>query len=136
MYRNLAHTSPKVITHVQKASRDTVVDSTILALNTIQCETYSVSKATEQISHSIEIEDLTNRLLFNRYRWDIGELTTVYNSDYYYSHLHCTMCNFIMINIHITKLEALKHIEYNINFICNVFRYTVRFIRLDGETSL
>jgi hypothetical protein len=41
-----------------------------------------------------------------------------------------------MINTHVTKPEALKHIEYNINFIHNVFRYTIRFIRLDRETSL
>jgi hypothetical protein len=67
MYRNLAHASLEVIAYVQKVSRDTVVDGIILAPNTIQCKTYSVSKATEQISRSIETEDLTNRLLFNRY---------------------------------------------------------------------
>jgi hypothetical protein len=66
MYRNLAHVSPEVIAHVQKASRDTVVDGTIPALNTIQCETCSVSKATEQISRSTETEDLTNGLPFDR----------------------------------------------------------------------
>jgi hypothetical protein len=43
----------------------------------------------------------------------MGKLTTVYNGDYYYSHLHSTMCNFIMIDTHATKPEALKHIEYN-----------------------
>ena len=41
-----------------------------------------------------------------------------------------------MINTYTTKPEALKHIEYNINFIRNVFGYTVRFLRLDRETSL
>ena len=136
MHRNLAHASPEVIAHVQKASRDTVVDGTIPAPNTIQCETCSVSKATEQISRSTETEDITNGLPFDRYGWDMGELTTAYNGDRYYSHLHCTMCGFIMINTHATKPEALKHIEYNINFIRNVFGYTVRFLRLDGETSL
>ncbi len=67
MHKNLAHASPEVIAHVQKASRDTVVDSTIQAPNTIQCEACSVSKATEQISRSTETEDLTNGLLFDRY---------------------------------------------------------------------
>ena len=136
MYKNLAHASPEVIAHVQKASRDTVVDSTIQAPNTIQCEACSVSKATEQISRSTETEDLTNGLLFDRYGWDMGELTTAYNGDRYYSHLHCTTCGFIMINTHATKSEALKYIEYNVNFIRNVFGYTIRFMRLDGETSL
>jgi hypothetical protein len=136
MYRNLAHASPEVIAHVQKASRDTVVDGTIPAPNTIQCETYSVSKATEQISRSTETEDLTNGLLFDCCGWDMGELTTAYNSDCYYSHLHCTMCKFVIIDTYATKPEALKHIEYNVNFIRNVFGYTVRFLRLDGETSL
>ena len=41
-----------------------------------------------------------------------------------------------MINTHVTKPEALKHIKYNINFIRNVFRYTIWFLRLDGKTSL
>jgi len=59
-----------------------------------------------------------------------------YNSNHYYSYLHCTTSGFIMIDTHATKPEALKHIEYNINFIYNVFRYTVRFMRLDNETSL
>jgi hypothetical protein len=66
----------------------------------------------------------------------MGELTTAYNGDRYYSHLHCTMCKFIIINTYATKPEALKHIEYNVNFICNVFGYTVRFLRLNGKTSL
>ena len=42
------------------------MDSIILALNIIQYKTYSVSKATEQISRSTETEDLINGLLFNR----------------------------------------------------------------------
>ncbi len=66
MYKNLAYVSLEVIVHVQKASRDTVVDDTIQVPNTIQCETYSVSKAIEQISCSIETEDLINGLLFDR----------------------------------------------------------------------
>jgi len=64
MYRNLADTNPEVI--AQKASRDTVVNGTIQASNTIQCETYSVSKATEQINYSTETENLTNGLLLDR----------------------------------------------------------------------
>ena len=110
MHRNLAHASPEVIAHVQKASRDTKVDSSIPAPTTIQCETCSVSKATEKVSQSPETEDLTNGLPFNRYRWDMGKLTTAYNGDRYYSHLHCTTCGFIMIDTHATKAEALKHI--------------------------
>src|SRR6266536_2621122 len=66
----------------------------------------------------------------------MGELTTAYNLDRYYSNLHCTTSGFIMIDTYAMKLEALKHIEYNINFIRNVFGYTERFIRLDGKTSL
>jgi len=42
------------------------VNSTIQASNTIQCKTYSVSKATEQINYSIETENLTNGLLLDR----------------------------------------------------------------------
>jgi hypothetical protein len=41
-----------------------------------------------------------------------------------------------MINTYTTKPEALKYIKYNVNFIRNVFRYTVRFLRLNSETSL
>ena len=46
------------------------------------------------------------------------------------------MCSFIIINTHAIKPEALKYIKYNINFIYNVFGYTVRFLRLNSETSL
>ena len=49
----------------QKASRDTVVNSIIQASNTIQCKTYNVSKAIEQINYSIETENLTNGLLLD-----------------------------------------------------------------------
>jgi hypothetical protein len=77
IHKKLAHASPKVIAHVQKASRDTVVDGTIPALNTIQCETCSVSKATEQISRSTETEDLTNRLPFDDKQVDSDDESTL-----------------------------------------------------------
>jgi hypothetical protein len=77
IHRNLAHASPEVIAHVQKATTDTVVDGTIPAPITIQCETCSVSQATEQISRSTETEDLTNRLPFDDQQVDSDDESTL-----------------------------------------------------------
>jgi hypothetical protein len=66
MHRILAHASPEAIGYVQEASRDITVNTKVLALTTIQCETYSLSKAKEQISRRSEVEDVENGKPFYR----------------------------------------------------------------------
>ena len=88
MHLILGHASPEVIQNVQNASRDVVIDHSLPAPKTIQCEACSVSKATEIVNRSPEVEEVENDTPFDRIVWDMGFLDQAYNGDLYYSHLH------------------------------------------------
>ena len=64
MHRVLGHASLEVISHVSDAVLDVTITS--LASSTIDCETYSVSKATKVISRRTEVDVLENGILFDR----------------------------------------------------------------------
>jgi hypothetical protein len=89
MHRVLRHASPEVISHVADATVDITIDIASLAPSTINCETCSVSKATEVISRRTEVDEPENGIPFDRTTWDMVELTTGYNGDRDMSHFQC-----------------------------------------------
>jgi hypothetical protein len=66
MHRVLGHASPDVIAHVKDATGDVTIDIASPAPSTINCETCSVSKATEVISRRTEVDEPKNGIPFNR----------------------------------------------------------------------
>ena len=65
MHRVLGHASPKVIQHIEAAGTDITIDNSSPAPSTIECETCSLSKATEIVSRRTEVEDQENGVLFD-----------------------------------------------------------------------
>ena len=136
MHRVLGHASPDVISHVEDATVDVTIDIASPAPSTIDCETCSVSKATEIISRRTEVDEPENGIPFDRTTWDMVELTTRYNGDRYMSHFQCRQFLFNLVFTHRRKSDALQYFNKAMKHIENHFNEKVRFVRLDGETAL
>ena len=136
MHRVLGHASPDVISHIEDAALDITIDIASPAPSTIDCETCSVSKATEVISRRTEVDEPENGIPFDRTIWDMVELTTGYNGDQYMSHFQCRQFLFNLVFTHRRKNDAFQYFNKAIKIIENRYNGKVRFVRLDGETSL
>src|SRR5438045_2563784 len=66
MHRVLGHASPEVISHVGTAGNDITIDDLSPAPSTIDCETCSLSKATEIVSRRSEVDEPENGVPFDR----------------------------------------------------------------------
>ena len=66
MHLVLGHASLEVISHIQAAVDDITIDKSDLTPSTIECETYSLSKAIEVVSQQSKVEELENGVPFNR----------------------------------------------------------------------
>ena len=66
MHQILRHASLEVISHVANAFANVNINNTSPAPLTINCKTYSLSKATEVISRQTEVNKLENGTLFNK----------------------------------------------------------------------
>jgi hypothetical protein len=64
------------------------------------------------------------------------EMTTGYNGDRYISHFQCRQFLFNLVYTHRHKLDAPHIFRKAINTIENQYGGKVRYVRLDGETSL
>ena len=64
------------------------------------------------------------------------ELSSGYNGDRYISHFQCRQFLFNLVYTHPKKSDALQFFDKAINIIENQYNGKVRYIRLDGETSL
>jgi hypothetical protein len=63
-------------------------------------------------------------------------ITTGYNGDRYISHFQCRQYLFNIVFTHRKKSDALQFFEKAINLIETQYNGKVRYMRLDGETSL
>ena len=63
-------------------------------------------------------------------------MDTVYNGDKWISHFQCMTYTFNIVYTHRVKSESMDLIEYTLELIKNQYGRDVRYIRLDGETSL
>jgi hypothetical protein len=66
MHQVLGHASPEVISHIALAGMDLTIDNSSPTPTTIECETCSLSKAIEIVSHRVEVEELENNVPFDR----------------------------------------------------------------------
>jgi hypothetical protein len=66
MHQVLRHVSPKVISHIALAGNDITIDDSSPTPTTIECETCSLSKAIEIVSHRVEVEEPKNNVPFDR----------------------------------------------------------------------
>jgi hypothetical protein len=131
----LAHASPEVISKVKHAADDITIDLSIPCPTTIQYQTCSISKATEIISRRTEVEDEATGP-FDRISYDLIQLKTAYNGNYWVSHFHCTTKTFNIVYTHQRKSESTGIMEEVLNLIKNKYGINVHFLRTDGKTSL
>src|ERR1700722_8531397 len=64
------------------------------------------------------------------------EMNTGSNRDRYVSHFQCRQYLFNLVYTHRHKTDALHFFKKAINMIKNQYNGKVRYIQLDGETSL
>ena len=136
LHRILGHASPEVISHMSTAGFDITIDDSEMAPSTIDCESCSLSKATEVISRRTEVEEPESDVPFDRTTWDMIEMNTGYNGDKYISHFQCRRYLFNLVYTHRKKSDALHFIDKAIGTIETQYKGKIRYIRLDGETSL
>ena len=134
LHRVLGHASPEVIEHV--SGDDITIDNSIPSPTTIDCQTCSLSKATEIVSRRTDVEELENGIPFDRTTWDMIEMSKGHNGDRYVSHFQCRQYLFNLVFTHPKKSDAFQFFEKAINLIETQYNGKIRFVRLDGETSL
>jgi hypothetical protein len=81
LHQVLRYASPEVIKHVVDVIEGIIVDPSVPCPSTIQCEAYSLSKATEIISQRSNVEDKANGKPFDRISWDLIPMFLVFNGD-------------------------------------------------------
>src|ERR1700730_16797198 len=64
------------------------------------------------------------------------EFNTGYNGHRYASHFQCRQYLYNIVYTHARKTDAKHFFDKTINIIENQYKGKVRYIRLDGETSL
>jgi len=88
------------------------------------------------VSRRSEVEEPENGVPFDRTTWDMIQLNTGYNGDEYVSHFQCRQYLFNLVYTHRKKSDSLQLFEKAINLVENQYKGKIRYIRLDGETSL
>ena len=83
----------------------------------IDCETCSISKATQVISQQTEVDEPENGIPFDRMTWDMVEFNPGYNGHKYMSHFQCQEHLFNIVFTHQKKTDALQLFEKVTNFI-------------------
>ena len=134
MHQVLGHASPEVIAHM--AVDDITINRLSPTLSTIKCETCSTLKATEIVLRQLEVEDQENGIPFDCTTWDMIEIDTGFNGDRYISHFQCQQFLFNLVYTYRHKLDAPYIFRKAINTIENQYHRKVRYVRLNGETSL
>ena len=117
LHHVLGHPNPEVIAHIKKAVTDVTVDNSDPAPSTIDCETCSISKATQVISQQTEVDEPENGIPFDRMTWDMVEFNPGYNGHKYMSHFQCQEHLFNIVFTHQKKTDALRLFEKVTNFI-------------------
>ena len=100
----------------------------------MECELCAVSKATQRISRSKEV-DYSATKPFEHCSWDMLKIFKGYNSDKYILHLCCKATSFQFVYTYCHKFNALGIIK-QIFAIIEAWGFKVLFICLDGEKSL
>jgi hypothetical protein len=136
MHHILGHPGPKAISHLQDSVNDITIDYSDPAPSTIDCESCSLSKATQIISRQLELEHKTDVKPFEYISWDLIQMDTAYNGDQYISHYCCRKFGFHMVYTLKTKSEASRNFEEALRKMETLFGAVTKHIRLDGETSL
>jgi hypothetical protein len=106
-----------VIAHV--TGDDITIDRSSSTPTTIECETCSVSKATEIVSQRTEVEDLENNEPFDWITWDMIKIDTGYNGDKYISYFQCRQFLFNLVYTHRQKSDTVQIFKRAINIITN-----------------
>ncbi|KAI1004940.1 hypothetical protein K3495_g3273 [Podosphaera aphanis] len=135
LHRILGHPSPEVIDHVAEGAREG--DITIIgerSPKTVECKTCALSKSHQVISRSSEKEHPETKP-FERITVDLIPIIEAYNSHTQIIHFQCSKTLFNMIFTMYSKSESPKIVEKVLNLVISM-NYKVRFIHLDGESSL
>ncbi|KAI0994425.1 hypothetical protein K3495_g13757 [Podosphaera aphanis] len=135
LHRALGHPSREVIDHISEAARDEDIE--VLgdkASRTKDCQTCALTKSHEIISRSSDKEHPASKP-FERVTVDLIPMRRGYNSHSQIIHFQCPYTQFNMIFTMVNKSDSLINTKRVIELIKSM-GFRVRFLHLDGETSL
>jgi hypothetical protein len=131
----LGHAGTKAISKVEAAGADITVNLSVPCPTTIQCETCSISKATQIVSRRTERE-FSPISPFDHLSYDLIPFEKSYNSMNQLSHFHCLLSGFHIIVCHSSKTESTEIVQYVVKTIKVQFGFVVRVIYTDSEKTL
>jgi hypothetical protein len=128
----LGHSNLEVIEHLNESVTGARLKG---ALSTVKCETCSVGKAKQIISRR-PYTQATNP--YERIHLDLVEMTFGYNGDRLFLYFLCDQTGMDHIYTLPSKTQdvMLRAIQDFVTFVHTCYRFTIRIIRMDGETSL
>jgi len=131
-HRILGHPSQEALRHLPYSAEGVQFTE---SLNKEICESCKLAKSTEIVSRRTTHE-IPAKGPFERISWDLIPMEIGYNGDQYVSHFKCTYTGFNHVYTQSNKKVTLQVIEQYLKWITTQHKATVKFIRLDGETSL
>lgn len=135
LHRILGHPSPEVVDHVVTAVREgniSILDDK--SPRTAKCQTCALSKSHQVISRSSEKEHPEINP-FDRITIDLIPMREGYNSNTQIIHFQCCKTLFNMVFTMNSKSESPRIVEKVLNLVLSM-KYKVKFLHLDGESSL
>ncbi|EDN97519.1 hypothetical protein SS1G_12370 [Sclerotinia sclerotiorum 1980 UF-70] len=132
----LGHPSLEALQHLESATTDIIIDKTISTPSFSTCKVCNLSKAQQIISRNPRKEMPENGHVGDRLAWDLFEMDEAYNNTRYISHFWCTTHKIQWVYVLTRKTEMIDIMDTQFSLIQTQFGSKVRFIRLDGETTL
>jgi len=105
------------------------------SVDTAVCESCRLSKATEQVSRRTGHE-APAQAPFERISWDLTYFEDAYDGDQYMSHFKCFYTGFNHVYTQPNKSLTFQVLKQHLQLLKTQYKANVKFIRLDGETSL
>ena len=137
VHKIMAHPSPEVVQHIEKAVKGLKIDKkSAEPPNSIDCVTCAVSKPTQLISRRSNSEEAIGTCPGESWSWDLIYETLAYNEDCFCSHFQDLHTGFNVVYTH-SRLSDTYDIMVNaFNLIKNKYQYNPKHIQLDGERTL
>ena len=135
LHRILGHPGQEVIDHLEANVDGISVAQGDSVPSTVQCESCALSKAKRVISRRSDVEYEATEPL-SRVAFDLIHNIEAYNGNRYISHFRCFSTAMNFSYSHNTKDQSVEIIAQFIQLAYNRFNCKIKYIRLDGETSL
>ena len=131
-HRILGHANYESLRHLSTETKGVMVTNTE---SPESCDPCRLGKATQLISRDSD-QERPAKGPFDRVSWDLIPMQEGFNGDRYVSHFKCFYTGMNHVYTQQDKSSTLRTVRQYLKYVEVHYKAQVKFIRLDGETSL